>query len=231
MKKRKIILIGLLVGALVCGGGYGAYRLVKGNTTPVDVTPVAYLNLGWWNSETTSSGTITSNAVQEVQLDNDKMISQINVKEGDRVKIGDVLMTYDATLLELNLESAQLGRKTTELELLSAKEELAKLQKITPVADPVDVGSSSRLSEDDNAEEVSAGLSAMLVTNEVTARTSSQETAEGETISGETDGVSENAAETLQAEAPQAETGNDDPTPGETNPPDTGNSDPTPNET
>ncbi len=138
MKKRKIILIGLLVGALVCGGGYGAYRLVKGNTTPVEVTPVAYLNLGWWNSETTSSGTITSNAVQEVQLDSDKMISQINVKEGDRVKIGDVLMTYDATLLELNLESAQLGKKTTELELLSAKEELAKLQKITPVADPVD---------------------------------------------------------------------------------------------
>lgn len=118
--------------------GYGAYRLVKGNTTPVEVTPVAYLNLGWWNSETTSSGTITSNAVQEVQLDSDKMISQINVKEGDRVKIGDVLMTYDATLLELNLESAQLGKKTTELELLSAKEELAKLQKITPVADPVD---------------------------------------------------------------------------------------------
>ena len=142
MKKRKIILIGLLVGALVCGGGYGAYRLVKGNTTPVEVTPVAYLNLGWWNSETTSSGTITSNAVQEVQLDSDKMISQINVKEGDRVKIGDVLMTYDATLLELNLESAQLGKKTTELELLSAKEELAKLQKITPVADPVDSGSS-----------------------------------------------------------------------------------------
>ena len=100
MKKRKIILIGLLVGALVCGGGYGAYRLVKGNTTPVEVTPVAYLNLGWWNSETTSSGTITSNAVQEVQLDSDKMISQINVKEGDRVKKGQLLLKFDMDVIK-----------------------------------------------------------------------------------------------------------------------------------
>ncbi|MDY3918091.1 MAG: biotin/lipoyl-binding protein, partial [Candidatus Limivivens sp.] len=169
MKKRTIILIGLLVTLAVFGGGYGVYRFAKGNTTPVEVTPVSYLNIGWWGYETTSSGTITSNAIQEVHLDNDQVVAEVRVKEGDRVQIGDVLLTYDTTLLELDLESAEISRKSIELQLLTAKEELQKLNNITPIADPVDDGSSY------DYEDPEYAANAVLMPNELILRASSEE--------------------------------------------------------
>ncbi|MDO5425670.1 MAG: efflux RND transporter periplasmic adaptor subunit [Eubacteriales bacterium] len=188
MKKRTVVIIGLVTTLAVCGGGYGIYRMVKGNTTPVSVTPVSYLNLGWWSDDTTSSGTITSNAVQEVHLSNDQLISEVHVQVGDRVQIGDVLLTYDSTLLELNLESAELNQKSIELQLLAAKEELAKLNKITPIADPVDDGS-------DSVEEYA---DASLISNEMTMRTASDET-ETPSVESEDEAAARAAAESEEA--------------------------------
>ena len=67
----------------------------------MEVTSVANLNQGYWGSETSSSGTITSKANQEVHLDSNNVINQVYVKEGDKVKVGDKLLSYDTTLLEL----------------------------------------------------------------------------------------------------------------------------------
>lgn len=107
MKKRTIILTTIFSLAAVGGGGYGIYHLVKNGGSPVEVTSVANLNQGYWGSETSSSGTITSKANQEVHLDSNNVINQVYVKEGDKVKVGDKLLSYDTTLLELNLESYQ----------------------------------------------------------------------------------------------------------------------------
>ena len=64
------------------------------------------------------------------------MIDQVYVKEGDKVKVGDKLLSYDTTLLELNLESYQLeGKFLIELEIKGAEKDLKKLKSITPVAD------------------------------------------------------------------------------------------------
>ena len=135
MKKRTIILITIFSLAAVGGGGYGIYHLVKNGGSPVEVTSVANLNQGYWGSETSSSGTITSKANQEVHLDSNNVINQVYVKEGDKVKVGDKLLSYDTTLLELNLESYQLEGKSIELEIKGAEKDLKKLKAITPVAD------------------------------------------------------------------------------------------------
>ena len=135
MKKRTIILITIFSLAAVGGGGYGIYHLVKNGGDPVEVTSVANLNQGYWGSETSSSGTITSKANQEVHLESNNLIDQVYVKEGDKVKVGDKLLSYDTTLLELNLESYQLEGKSIELEIKGAEKDLKKLKSITPVAD------------------------------------------------------------------------------------------------
>ena len=152
MKKRTIILITIFSLAAVGGGGYGIYHLVKNGGSPVEVISVANLNQGYWGSETSSSGTITSKANQEVHLDSNNVINQVYVKEGDKVKVGDKLLSYDTTLLELNLESYQLEGKSIELEIKGAEKDLKKLKSITPVADSSSSTSSdlSNLENDDS---------------------------------------------------------------------------------
>ena len=83
MKKRTIILITIFSLAAVGGGGYGIYHLVKNGGDPVEVTSVANLNQGYWGSETSSSGTITSKANQEVHLDSNNLVDQVYVKAED----------------------------------------------------------------------------------------------------------------------------------------------------
>ena len=153
MKKRTIILITIFSLAAVGGGGYGIYHLVKNGGDPVEVTSVANLNQGYWGSETSSSGTITSKANQEVHLESNNLVDQVYVKEGDKVKVGDKLLSYDTTLLELNLESYQLEGKSIELEIKGAEKDLKKLKSITPVAD----NSSSASSDLSNWENDDSG--------------------------------------------------------------------------
>ncbi len=136
MKKLTIVFTCIGTVAVVGGGGYGIYRYIKANAQPVEVTKVAYLNTGWWGNESTSTyGIVTSNATQEVNLDGEQLVKEIYVKEGDQVKIGDKLLSFDTTLLELNLESEKLNKQTLELELQGMENDLAKLKAITPIPD------------------------------------------------------------------------------------------------
>lgn len=136
MKKWTVGLICIGTVAVIGAGGYGVYRYIKANGEPVEVTKVAYLNSGWWGNDSTATyGIITSNAIQEVHLDQDQLVDKVFVKEGDKVKIGDKLLAFDTTLLELDLESEKLNKEVLELELQGLEQDLAKLKAITPVPD------------------------------------------------------------------------------------------------
>ena len=49
-----------------------------------------------------------SDRIQTVFLSDTQTVTEVLVKEGDTVKKGDVLMTYDTTLSELELERKRL---------------------------------------------------------------------------------------------------------------------------
>ena len=134
MRKKTMIAVGIGVVILVAGGGYGIYHLVKNNASPVEVKSVSSLNMGWWGEGSSTSGIITANATQNVYLE-DELVDKLYVKEGDQVKIGDKLLSYDTTLLELDLESEKLNRQATKLKIKTAEQDLEKLKKITPVPD------------------------------------------------------------------------------------------------
>lgn len=193
MKKRTVVLAGILTTAGVCGAGYGGYRYFRNNTGGVEVYSVASLNVGSYDYGSTTYGTTTANAAQNVYLDSSQSVSEVMVSEGDRVSIGDVLMTYDSTLLELDLEAAQLSYQSIQLDLLTAKKELDELNKITPVADSASAGGADDLD------------SAALASNEVTMRAAAEETetpsaesAAEETVAA----VEETMAATAETEAP-----------------------------
>ena len=56
-----------------------------------------------------SSGYISSDMVQEVKLQDQKIVQEILVEEGQQVSINDPLMVYDGTLVELELEMQRLN--------------------------------------------------------------------------------------------------------------------------
>lgn len=134
----------------------GIARAVRGGGSAVDVTQVSYLNSGWWDEGTSTSGYVTANASQDVYLESDSVVEKVYVKKGDKVKIGDTLLEYDKTLLQLNLEEEQINKQIQELELQGAKNDLEKLKKITPVPDSE--GSSSGASLLDEPDDSSDDL-------------------------------------------------------------------------
>lgn len=155
MKKKNVMIITAAV--LVCAITItGIARAVRGGGSAVDVTQVSYLNSGWWDEGTSSSGYVTANASQDVYLESDSVVEKVYVKKGDKVKIGDTLLEYDKTLLQLNLEEEQINKQIQELELQGAKNDLEKLKKITPVPDSE--GSSSGASLLDEPDDSSDDL-------------------------------------------------------------------------
>lgn len=124
----------LLLGA---GGFAGVRHYLANRGGAVDVISVSEINQASWISgwmDSSTSGTVVSDVSQNVSVPQDKTIKDVYVSEGDQVKIGDKLLSYDTTLLELDLESQQLSIQELELEMKTAQKDLAKLQNTTPVA-------------------------------------------------------------------------------------------------
>ena len=128
--KKKIVTI-LLSVAGVCAAGAGVTFAVRGaQKSEVMVVPVSDLNNGgYWGDSSTMEGMVASDASQNVYLTDTQSVEQVLVKEGDTVREGDVLLKYDMTLTNLNLEMQKLGRDQAELRLQVARNDLKKLKK------------------------------------------------------------------------------------------------------
>ncbi|MDQ9886893.1 biotin/lipoyl-binding protein, partial [Acinetobacter pittii] len=66
-------------------------------------------------------------------LSDTQTVTEILVKEGDEVKPGDVLMTFDTTLTELELERKRLGVEKQKLDFKTAKAELERIRALKPM--------------------------------------------------------------------------------------------------
>ena len=178
MKKSKKIKTAVIVAAAVTGvaGGTvaGVNYIRKNNSKTIEVLPVSALNAGdmSMSPDDSTSGTVVSNVSQSVRIPDGKVIDQVYVKEGDKVKIGDKLLSYDTTLLELDQELQEITVMELGLEIKSAEADLAKLQNAKPgdpILDDQGGGGSSLLdsmddgSADDNSD--SGEEEARLVSN------------------------------------------------------------------
>ena len=134
MGKLKKILAGVIV-VVIAGSGItaGLMQLKKNSQKTVAVTPVSGLLQEFYTPSTTLDGIITSSATQTVNGDKDLIIDQIYVTKGDAVKKGDPLISFDTTLVEMELNIAKLKKQKLEQDLNKAVNRLNSLQNGGPV--------------------------------------------------------------------------------------------------
>ena len=132
--KKKILLAVVLV--LVMAVGITSIVVIRNrNKTVVKVFPVSSLNSSdWFDTDTSLTGTLTSDFIQEVHVSGGQKVKKIYVKKGDRVKAGDVIMQYELPGSEKTLKESNEKIAKTELQIKQAKElmtlEVEKQKKI-----------------------------------------------------------------------------------------------------
>ena len=149
MKVVKRIIVGVLIAALASAGIYtGLMHVKESKVTEVPVTSVSNLMTDWY-SETTLDGTITTNVAQNVNMDKDMIIEKIYVSQGDDVKKGDNLISFDMTLVEMELNIAKLKLQKQEQDLTKAQNRLTSLQNGGPMEDSTDSTDDTELNSTD----------------------------------------------------------------------------------
>ena len=135
--KKTVISVtaGVAAAAILGGVVFG----LRGRGEPVGVYPFSMVGMTeFWGDNQESYGPVTTDRIQTVFLSDTQTITEVKVKEGDEVKKGDVLMTYDTTLSELQLERKRLDVEKANLQVREAQEELARINQLKPM-ESVDV--------------------------------------------------------------------------------------------
>ena len=136
--KVKVIVIVLVIALVLAGGGFGGwYYLQNRNTEPVNVFPFEYIGMTeYWGDSQESYGPVTTDKIQTVFLSDTQTVTEILVQQGDTVKKGDLLMTYDTTLSDLALERERLEVEKLKLQLENSKDELKEIKNMKPMVIP-----------------------------------------------------------------------------------------------
>ena len=130
---NKTVKRGLLIAAGVaaaCGVVWGGLTLARdaqrGNVNVYAVSDFSMTD--YWGDTSQTSGTVSTDKMQKIYLSDTQKISKVYVQEGQTVKKGDKLLSYDTTLTSLDVERAQIAYEKQVLALETAQKELERLQ-------------------------------------------------------------------------------------------------------
>ena len=133
MKNKKYLLIGVSL-ALVAAMVAGIVLMGNRNQEPVGVYSFNMVGMdGYWGDSQESYGPVSTDKIQTVYLSDTQSVTEVLVSLGDTVKKGDVLMTFDTTLSDLQLERKRLDVEKLKLELDVAKAELKTIKALKPM--------------------------------------------------------------------------------------------------
>lgn len=136
MGKIKKVIAGVLAVAVAGGGSAAALSYMKkSNETEVMVVSVNSIKSDYYMPSTTLEGHVTTNVTQEITVDDDMIIENVYVQAGDTVSIGDPLITFDMTLVEMELKIAQLRDQQYDQQLDKAADRLYSLENGGPIVD------------------------------------------------------------------------------------------------
>jgi len=109
-KTKKKWIIGITAGVAAAAVGCGVwYQAGHSSSEPVYVFPFQYVGMTeYWGDSQESYGPVTTDKIQTVFLTDTQTVTEILVQAGDTVKKGDLLMTFDTTLSDLQLERKRL---------------------------------------------------------------------------------------------------------------------------
>jgi len=137
-KTKKKQLLGITAGVTAAAIGCGLwYQAGHSSKDPVYVYPFQYIGMTeYWGDVQESYGPVTTDKIQTVFLSETQTVTEILVQAGDTVKKGDLLMTFDTTLSDLQLERKRLEVEKLKLQLEDARDELNKLNGMKPMETP-----------------------------------------------------------------------------------------------
>ena len=133
---KKWLWIAVAVVAVV-GVVAAAVVLTQNNREPVYVYGFAEGIAGmtdYYSGGNESSGMVTTDRIQPVYLTGTQTVLEVLVTEGQQVKKGDVLFTYDTTLSDITLRQKELSVEQSKLDLETAKRELSVINSYVPIS-------------------------------------------------------------------------------------------------
>lgn len=129
--KKGIIAAACVVG--VCGAVWGGLTIAR-NAQRGDVNVYAvndFAMTNYWGDTSNTSGMVTTDKLQKIYISQSQTVKKVWVKEGDTVKKGTALVSYDSTLTQATVERAKIDydRQTENLEVMKNELELLKKAK------------------------------------------------------------------------------------------------------
>ena len=129
--KKGIIAAACVVG--VCGAVWGGLTIAR-NAQRGDVNVYAVNECAmtdYWGDTSNTSGMVTTDKLQKIYISQSQTVKKVGGKEGDSVKKGTALVSYDSTLTQATVERAKIDydRQTENLEVMKNELELLKKAK------------------------------------------------------------------------------------------------------
>lgn len=126
---NKKIKIAVISGGTVLLLGTGIWFGMKHfRKTTVPVYSMEELAQEVWGNTTSLEGSVSSNVSQQVRLMDKQIVSEVHVEEGQEVKEGDPLLTYDMTLVDIDLEMEKINKQQLEVKKKGLEQELKDLK-------------------------------------------------------------------------------------------------------
>ena len=136
-KLKKTLIILAIVAVVGCGGFFGWKYFRQSSAAPVKVLPFSFVGMTeYWGDSRESYGPVTTDKIQTVYLSDTQTVSKILVKEGQEVKKGDLLMSFDTSLSQLELERKELEIQKDQMDLDDANKELQRISWMVPMGTP-----------------------------------------------------------------------------------------------
>ncbi len=158
MSKIKKLIIGLIITVAVVGIAVAVITILRNKNQEKKTANVFSVQEMMYTSDMVGdynylSGMVSIDKEQKIYLTSTDVIEEVCVSEGDIVKAGDVILIYDVTSQNLQLETKRADVEVARAAVVVAENELEKLNNTTPVEPPIEPPVSDETSSPDEVPE------------------------------------------------------------------------------
>lgn len=153
-KIKTVIIVVVIVALLGVSASVGLNYIKQQNQTEVLVVSVDNIASDYYTEDTSLEGTVTTSVSQSVYQDKDMIIEEVHVSPGDSVKKGDILVSFDMTLVEMELNIEKLKLQKYQQDLAKAEKRLISLQNGGPIIEDSDNSGSNILGSETDGDDL-----------------------------------------------------------------------------